>query len=301
MAEGNPYSFLHISRSEIDLPDQEDPHTMPVYEKAKENLADFVEKGILVREEVPAFYIYRQIMDGRAQTGIVGCAAIDEYADGTIKKHEFTREEKELDRINHFDVCNADTEPVFFTYRNSEGIDRAVARFTEENQPVYNIVTKDGITHILWVVDDAAICSEIEKYFGEIDYMYIADGHHRSASAAKVGLRRREEHPDFDGTEEFNFFMAVVFPQDDLKIFDYNRVVKDLNGYTSEEFIAEISRKFDVSEAEGTEPYRPEASHMFGMYLDGKWYKLRAKAEIIIEDDPVLSLASLSTALILLS
>lgn len=281
MAEGNPYSFLHICRSEIDLPDEENPYDRSVYEKAKANIEERLEKGIFVKEDKPALYIYRQIMDGRVQTGIVGCVSVDEYQNNIIKKHEFTRVEKELDRINHFDVCDTNTEPVFLTYRDDERIRMIIEGFIANNDPVYDIISEDGIGHTLWVIDDEAILDNIVELFGEIPALYIADGHHRSASACKVGLKRREENPDYTGDEEFNFFMAVIFPDNDLKIFDYNRVVKDLNGNSKEKFLKKIEGAgFEIEEM-GSEIYHPERKHVFSMYLEGKWYKLTAKADII--------------------
>ena len=281
MAEGNPYSFLHICRSEIDLPDEENPYDRSVYEKANANIEEGLEKGIFVKEDKPALYIYRQIMDGRVQTGIVGCVSVDEYQNNIIKKHEFTRVEKELDRINHFDVCDTNTEPVFLTYRDDKRIRMITEGFIANNDPVYDIISEDGIGHTLWVIDDEAILDNIVELFGEIPALYIADGHHRSASACKVGLRRREENPDYTGDEEFNFFMAVIFPDNDLKIFDYNRVVKDLNGNSKENFLKKIEDAgFEIEEM-GSETYHPERKHVFSMYLEGKWYKLTAKADII--------------------
>lgn len=281
MAEGNPYSFLHICRSEIDLPEQENQYDRAVYEKAKSNIEEFLEKGIFIKEEKPVLYLYRQIMDGRVQTGIVGCFAIDEYDDNIIKKHEFTRVEKELDRINHFDVCDTNTEPVFLTYRDDKRIRSLMEGFAESNDPVYDVTTADGIQHILWVIDDQGVIDGLVSLFGEIPALYIADGHHRSASACKVGKKRREENPDYSGDEEFNFFMATIFPDEDLKIFDYNRVVKDLNGNTKEEFIGKAQKAGFIVEEKGEEIYYPEKKHVFSMYLDGRWYKLTAKDEII--------------------
>ncbi len=281
MADGNPYSFLHICRAEIDLPEQEDAYDRSVYEKARDNIAERLENGVFVQEEKPALYIYRQIMDGRVQTGIVGCVAVDEYQNNTIKKHEFTRVEKEKDRINHFDVCDADTEPVFLTYRDDKRIRSIMEGYVANHEPEYDITSEDGIQHTLWVIDDPEIVAGLTGLFDEIPALYIADGHHRSASACKVGLKRREEHPDYTGDEEFNFFMAVIFPDNDLKIFDYNRVVKDLNGNSREEFLEKIKEAgFDVEE-KGSDIYHPEGKHIFSMFLDGKWYKLTAKDSII--------------------
>lgn len=281
MAEGNPYSFLHICRSEIDLPHQKDPYDKSVYEKAKNNIQSFLNKGVFIQDEEPALYIYRQAMDGRVQTGIVGTVAVDEYQNNTIKKHEFTRVEKEIDRINHFDVCDANTEPVFLTYRDDKRIRVLVEGWASANKPVYDFTTEDGIGHTLWVVDDPVIVGSLTELFGEIPSLYIADGHHRSASACKVGLKRRDENPDYTGDEEFNFFMAVVFPDTDLHIFDYNRVVKDLNGNTIEGFMEKMKAAGFKIEKKGEDIYYPEDKHCFAMFLENNWYKLTAKPEII--------------------
>lgn len=280
MAEGNPHSFLHICRAEIDLP-QTEQHSQEVYAKARDNIADFMAKGILTQEEAPALYVYREIMEGRVQTGIFGCVSVDEYRDNIIKKHELTRVEKEIDRINHFDVCNANTEPVFLTYRDDKRIRVIVEGWAQTHEPEYDITAADGIRHMLWPVTDQNVIATLTGLFQEIPALYIADGHHRSASAFKVGMKRREEHPDFTGDEEFNFFMAAIFPDNDLHIFDYNRVVRDLNGLSSEQFIKKISEAgFEIQE-QGAEIYAPEAKHFFGMFLDGKWYRLRATERII--------------------
>lgn len=281
MAAGNPYSFLHICRAEIDLPQQEDAYDRSVYEKARDNIAENLEAGVFVKEEKPALYIYRQVMDGRVQTGIVGCFSIDEYQNNIIKKHEFTRIEKEQDRINHFDVCDTNTEPVFLTYRDDKRIRTIVEGFAAGNEPVYDVTSADGIRHILWIIDDDAVISSLVSLFGELPALYIADGHHRSASACKVGLKRREENPGYTGDEEFNFFMAAIFPDNDLKIFDYNRVVKDLNGSSADDFIAKIKDAGFSVEDMGEDIYHPEAKHIFSMYLEGRWYKLTAQERII--------------------
>lgn len=280
MAEGNPYSFLHICRAEIDLP-QADQHSQEVYEKARDNIADFRAKGIFIQEETPAIYVYREIMDGRVQTGIFGCVSVDEYRDNIIRKHELTRVEKEIDRINHFDVCNADTEPVFLTYRDDRRIRVIVEGWAENHEPEYDITAADGIRHILWPVTDENVIATLTGLFEQIPALYIADGHHRSASAFKVGMKRREQHPDFTGDEEFNFFMAAIFPDSDLHIFDYNRVVKDLNGLDTADFLKKISEAGFEIEEKGADIYAPEAKHFFGMFLDGKWYRLKATERII--------------------
>lgn len=285
MAQGNPVSFLHICRSEIDLPDQCDPYSKEVYEKAKSNIDEFLDSHVLIRDEKPMLYLYRQIMDGRAQTGIVGCVSVDEYQKNIIKKHEFTRVEKELDRINHFDVCDANTEPVFLTYRDSRKIDAIVEGWISSHSPEYDLTTPDKISHIFWKIDEWDTIQQLTELFAGIGSLYIADGHHRSASAAKVGMKRREEYPDFDGSEEFNYFMAVIFPDKDLKIFDYNRVVKDLNGLSKEELLQKLSSLFDLDEmgSEG-QPYIPEEKHTFSMFLDHQWYRLKAKPELLSTD-----------------
>lgn len=281
MAEGNPYSFLHICRAEIDLPNQKDPYDKSVYEKAKANIDDFLNKGIFIQDEEPALYIYRQVMDGRVQTGVVGTVSVDEYQNNTIKKHEYTRVEKELDRIRHFDICNANTEPVFLTYRDDKRIRVLIDGWIAVNKPAYDFESADGIRHTLWTVDDPETVIGITELFGEIPSLYIADGHHRSASACKVGLKRREENPDYTGEEEFNFFMAVLFPDSDLHIFDYNRVVKDLNGNTVESLIEKIKKAGFKVDKKGRDIYYPEAKHCFSMFLEDNWYRLTAKPEII--------------------
>lgn len=286
MAAGNPYSFLHICRSEIDLPHVDDPYSEQVYAKAKKNIDDFLVNEILIREEEPLLYIYKQTMDNRSQVGITGCVSIDEYLNDTIKKHEFTRVEKELDRINHFDRCNTNTEPVFLTYRDDKRLRTLIEGWMTSHTPEYDFVTKDGIGHALWPITDQDVIRALTALFQEIDSLYIADGHHRSASAVKVGQKRRAEHPDYTGEEEFNYFMAVIFPDTDLKIFDYNRVVKDLNGLSSEAYLSKVAEKFVVEPMEGG-PYRPEGKHIFGMYLKNQWYKLTAKSEIICDEDVI--------------
>lgn len=281
MAKGNPNSFLHICRSEIDLPELENPYDPKVYQKAKENIADFLSRGVFVQEEEPVFYIYKQVMEGRSQVGIVGCVSVDEYRDNVIRKHEFTRVEKEIDRINHFDVCNANTEPVFLTYREDKRIKSLTEGIMANREPIFDIVSEDGIAHVLWTIDDEGIIEMIQAVFQDIPNLYIADGHHRSASACKVGLKRREEHPDYTGEEEFNFFMAVLFPGNDLKVMDYNRVVKDLHGNTPEEFLQKVAAAGFLVEEAGKDVYSPEKKHVFSMFLGGIWYKLTAMDAIV--------------------
>jgi len=289
MAEGNPHSFLHVSRSEIDLPDQEDPYAKEVYLKGKENLANMISGGTMFREEKPGLYIYRQVMNGRAQTGIVCCVSVSEYENDKIKKHELTRVEKELDRINHFDIISANTEPVFLTYRDDKRINALVEGYVANNDPAYDFTLADGISHTLWHVSDDGLIGSLTGLFKDVPELYIADGHHRSASAYKVGLKRREQNPGYTGEEEFNFFLAVVFPGSELKIFDYNRVVKDLAGNSPEEFIEKIRGAGFAVEKKGKEIYTPEGKHIFGMFLDGDWYKLTVP-ESMVPDHAIESL-----------
>lgn len=289
MVKGNPYSFLHVDKAEIDLPEGTDLYSEQVYLKASENLKKLSADGICKQDEEPKIYIYRQIMNGRAQTGLVGCVSIDDYINNIIKKHELTRADKEADRINHVDYCNANTGPIFLTYRPQAEIASIVGEWKESHAPVYDFVTDDGIANTVWVIDCNETIARLTKLFAGVDYLYIADGHHRAASAVKVGLKRREQYPDFDGGEEFNFFLAVLFDCEELEIMDYNRVIKDLNGNSEEEFIAKISEKFTV-EPVGEKAYKPEFAHTFGMLLGGKWYKLTAKDGTFNSADPVEAL-----------
>ncbi|MBR5234020.1 MAG: DUF1015 domain-containing protein [Clostridia bacterium] len=284
MVKGNPLSFLHVDKAEIDLPEGTYIYDEKVYLKARENLNKLSEDGICIQDESPCLYIYRQIMNGRAQTGIVGCASIDDYMNNIIKKHELTRADKEADRINHVDYCDANTGPIFLTYRADKTVDAIVEKYVK-NQPEYDFVTDDGITNTVWVVDCDEDIMVLSDAFTNIPALYIADGHHRAASAVKVGMKRREAKPDYDGTEEFNFFLAVYFRSDDLAIMDYNRLIADYNGKTKDELFTEISEKFDIEKKD--EIYHPETKHTFGMYIDKEWYKLTAKNGIFDENDPV--------------
>ena len=282
----NPYSFLAIDRAETQFGKDVDTYDSRVYAKAKEMLTNQIAEGRFIKEEKPCYYLYEQTMDGRKQTGIVACASIDDYCNGIIKKHENTRADKEQDRINHVDICNMQTGPIFLAYRTNETLKKLTAAI-KESTPVYDFISEDGIGHRVWVVSEDQDIESIANAFEQIPGIYIADGHHRCASAAKVGLKRRAEHPDYDGTEEFNFFLSVCFPDDELKILDYNRVVKDLNGNSSEEFLEIISDCFDVKALEesvtGT-GFAPSKKGEFGMYLDGRWYCLTAKETILSED-----------------
>ena len=285
MVKGDPYSFLHVDRAEIDLDPSVDIYSPEVYQKAADNLKKMIDDGIYIHDEKPCMYIYRLTMDGRSQTGLVACASIDEYIENKIKKHELTREDKEQDRIRHVDTCNANTGPIFLTYRAKDDIDALIAKETAK-EPVYDFVSEDGVGHTVWVIDDADTISSLEAAFAKVPSLYIADGHHRNASAVKVGLKRRGEG-EYDKNAEFNFYLAVAFPDNQLKIMDYNRVVKDLNGRTKEQFLEDISKDFEVRKsADG----KPQKALDFGMYLDGEWYMLTAKAGSFDSSDPVLSL-----------
>ncbi len=285
MVKGKPYSFLHVDKAEVDLPQGIDIYSPEVYAKAKENLDALSENGICKQDDKPMLYIYRQIMNGREQTGIVGCTAVDDYLNNIIKKHEFTRADKEADRIRHVDTLDANTGPIFLTHRENKTVSDITENWKNTHTPAYDFVSDDGVSQTVWVVDDDAVIDTLVKEFAEIPYLYIADGHHRCASAVRVGERRRGEG-EYDKNAEFNFFLSVIFPCDQLKIMDYNRVIADLNGNTSEEFIAKMGEKFIVEETSES-PYAPKERHTFGMYLDNKWYKVTAKAEFINENDPV--------------
>ena len=290
MVVGNPYSFLHVDKAEIDLDPAIDLYDVKVYEKARDNLYDMIAKGVFIQEVKPCLYIYKQVMDGRAQIGIVGCTSIDDYRNNIIKKHELTRADKEQDRINHVDYCDANTGPIFLTYRAQSRIDQLVKGVMDSKAPVYDFVSDDGIGHTVWVMDEDGVIGEICEIFAGVENLYIADGHHRSASAVRVGLKRREQNPGWDGSEEFNYFLSVIFPDDQLYIMDYNRIVKDLNGYTDARFMAAVGEKFDIEEYAGEGVLKPSAKHTYGMYLDGKWYLLTAREGSFDAADPVARL-----------
>ena len=282
VVKGNPYSFLAIDRAETQFGMEVDTYAPEVYQKAHDMLKEQIEEGRFVQEETPCYYLYEQTMDGRAQTGIVACASIDDYSDNIIKKHENTRADKEQDRINHVDICNMQTGPIFLAYRATDVLRKLIAE-VKQTQPIYDFVSEDGIGHRVWVVADEDKLNIIQNSFQEIPAVYIADGHHRCASAVKVGQKRRAENPGYTGEEEFNYFLSVLFPDEELHILDYNRVVKDLNGLTKEAYFERISQDFEVEE-KGTEPYRPAVKGTFGMYMDGQWYCLTAKQALLSED-----------------
>lgn len=281
--EREPLSFLAIDRAETQFDSSVDTYADCVYDKARELLDSRIADGTFITDTDKAYYVYELTMNGRTQTGIAACASIDDYNNNIIKKHENTRADKEQDRINHVDRCSAQTGPIFLSYRADEVIRNEVAK-AKETKPLYSFTSPDGIRHQVYKISNAQSVENIEKAFAGIDDIYIADGHHRAASAVKVGLKRREEHPDYTGEEEFNYFLSVLFPDEELMIMPYNRVAKDINGYSKEEFIKKIEEKFEIEEsAAAVEPaYKAE----FGMYLDEKWYKLKAKKDIL-SDDPV--------------
>ncbi len=282
-----PLSFLKIDRAETQFDKDFNPYDKQVYEKARDILQEMLQDGTLLNDNEEGYYIYELTMNGRSQTGVVGCASIDDYLNDVIKKHEKTREDKEIDRINHVDICNAQTGPIFLAYRSQEIINEVVNKIKTE-EVLYNFIAQDGVKHVVWKVSEEADVKVIAEAFKNIDNIYIADGHHRTASAVKVGLKRREENLGYTGDEEFNFFLSVLFPHDQLMILDYNRVVKDLNGYSKEDFLYEVSRNFKVEEV-GSEAYKPEEKATFGMYLDNTWYKLTLDEELL-SDDPVQGL-----------
>jgi uncharacterized protein (DUF1015 family) len=273
-ARGNPHSFLHITKSEIDLPEKTDIHSADVYERAKQNLHAFMQRGVLFREDKDCFYIYQLIMDGRKQTGLVGVSAIDDYEKNIIKKHEYTRPEKEQDRINHIKATHAQTGNVFLAYRNVPEIDELINKWKSSHDPVYDFTADDKVSHAIWVINSDQVNNSLKKLFKEkVPATYIADGHHRAASAAKVRLLIEE-----------NYFLTTLFPANELRIMDYNRVVKDLNGLQPADFIEKLKKDFEVAEVK--EPFSPGKLHEFGMYLKNKWYKLEAK-EGTYSDDPI--------------
>lgn len=278
----NPESFLAIDRAETNFADTVDTYDEIVYQKAHDLLWQWVEEGRFVRDEKPCYYLYELTMDGRSQTGIVACASIDDYENEVIKKHENTRAEKEADRIHHVDSCNAQTGPIFLAYRNREEIDILVEKI-KSRDVLYDFVAEDDIRHRVFLVDDASEIALIENAFREMSEIYIADGHHRAASAVRVGQRRRTAHPGYTGDEEFNYFLSVLFPDNQLMIMDYNRVVKDLNGMKDEELLGEVKNRFNIISAR-VDAIKPEKKGQFSMYLQNQWYLCEIRPEDTSED-----------------
>lgn len=286
-AKKEPLSFLNIDRPETQFPEDYDMYATEVYEKAAAMLKEQEEQGIYVQEETPCFYLYELTMEGRSQTGLVACASVDDYVNQIIKKHENTREEKELDRIRHVDACHTQTGPIFLAYRKNEAVEKIVAE-EKRKTPVYDFISEDGIGHRAWIVSDTNVIKTLTAEFAKLSQIYIADGHHRAASAVKVGLNRREAAKNYTGEEEFNYFLSVLFPENELKILPYYRVVKDLNGYSVEEFLNKISGCFSVELSDV--PVEPEKKGEFGMFLQEQWYRLTAKPELLTTADPVKAL-----------
>lgn len=272
-----PMSFLRIDRAETQFDHDVDTYDQRVYQKAHDLLWEMVEKKDFVKEDKPCYYIYELTMDGRSQTGIAACASIDDYSNNVIKKHENTRAEKEVDRINHVDKCSAQTGPIFLAYRSHIVINQIVDTVKKE-EVLYDFVAPDGVRHAVWIIEEADQIEAIANAFAEIDSIYIADGHHRAASAVKVGMKRREENAGYTGEEEFNYFLSVLFPNDQLMIMDYNRVVKDLNNLSEEDFKKEVEKKFQLEEI-GSTQYKPQKKGEVSMYLGNQWYKLTVRRE----------------------
>ncbi|MDR3314077.1 MAG: DUF1015 family protein [Oscillospiraceae bacterium] len=288
--QGNPYSFLHIDKAEVDLPEGVDLYDGQVYATAAGNLQRLVAEHAFRQDAAPQFYLYRQTWRGRSQLGLVGCASIDDYKNNSIKKHELTHPEKETDRINHVTACNANTGPIFLMYRDSVGV-AAVLEAWRAAHGSEVAFTAGGVLQEIWPIDDPALAQRLEQAFAAVPALYIADGHHRCASAARVGFAKRAAFPAYTGDEEFNFFLAVAFPEDQLTILDYNRVVRDLNGMTAEALLSRVSDLFSVElYAPAGQPYHPEAGHYFGMLLGGNWYRLRARRGSFDEGDPIARL-----------
>ncbi|MBQ6165543.1 MAG: DUF1015 domain-containing protein [Clostridia bacterium] len=279
----SPLSFLRVDRAEIDLPEGTDAYSDAVYDRAAWNLHALFGDGYMFYDPAPRLYIYRQVMDGRTQTGIVGCVSIDDYMQGVIKKHELTRADKEVDRFRHVDTCDANTGPIFLTYRGNEEIDAVIGKYTSR-KPEYDFVS-GGVRNTVWVIGNQRDIARLRRLFGKVESLYIADGHHRAASAVAVGRKRREQTPDYTGEEEFNFFLAVLFRGEDLHIMDYNRVLADLNGLTLPQLLTRLRGHFTVTQSKT--PVAPPRKHTFGMYTEGKWFLLEAHRELIHETDPV--------------
>ncbi|NLJ72954.1 MAG: DUF1015 domain-containing protein [Syntrophomonadaceae bacterium] len=285
MVKGNPYSFLHIDKAEIDLDESIDLYDIRVYEKARDNLHNMINDKVFLQDDKPLFYIYQQTMKGRTQTGLVATASIDDYLNNVIKKHEHTRADKEQDRIRHVDYCDANTGPIFLTYKHNQEIEKLINQSINA-APEYKFIANDVLQKVWLVVDDEVI-AKIQELFSDISDLYIADGHHRSKSAVEVGLQRRLSHPNYSIDDEFNYFLVVLFPDKDLYIMDYNRLVKDLNHHSKEEFLSLVEEKFVLEQLVDSSGFSPTEKYTFGMYLDNSWYKLTARKNTFDSDNPV--------------
>lgn len=284
MVKDNEYSFLHVDRAEVNLPNDTNIYDKVVYEKARDVLNKMIQDGLYVQEDKPCMYIYRQTMNGKSQTGLVICAAIDDYINDKIKKHEHTRKDKEVDRINHVDYCDANTGPIFLTYRNQDEISKIMDKWIQ-NEPLYDFISEDGNGHTVWIINNDTYIEKLTTLFKNVDSLYIADGHHRAKSAVEVGLKRRKENPGYTGEEEFNYFLAIVYPDNQLEVLDYNRTVKDLNGLNEDEFLSAIEKNFKIKVSK--EAVKPKRRHTFGMYMNNTWYELEAKDGTFNEEDPM--------------
>jgi uncharacterized protein (DUF1015 family) len=284
-ADGNQYSFLRVVKPELELPENTYPYSEEVYNKAQENFNRFITNGWFKQDTTSNYYIYAQTWRGKTQYGIVGCAAVEDYLNNIIKKHELTRPDKEEDRMKHVRKLNANAEPVFFSYPAVDEIDRIVNDLTK-GAPIYDFVADDGFGHTFWVVNQSETIKKLQQLFAKVPAFYVADGHHRTAAAALVGNEKKNQNPGHNGNEEYNFFMAVLFPDNQLTIIDYNRVIKDLNGLSTEEFLQKIDDVFEVTE-KGTDEYHPKGLHNFSMYLDGRWYDLQARENTFDDSDPI--------------
>ncbi|WP_299996214.1 DUF1015 family protein [uncultured Clostridium sp.] len=284
MVKDNEYSFLHVDRAEVNLSKEINIYDKVVYEKARDVLDEMIDNGLYIEENKPCMYIYKQTMNGKSQTGLVICASIDDYINNKIKKHEHTRKDKELDRINHVDYCDANTGPIFLTYRNQAEISMIMNKWMQNN-PLYDFISEDGNGHTVWIIDGDNDIEKLTTLFEGIDSLYIADGHHRAKSAVEVGLKRRRENPNYTGEEEFNYFLAIVYPDNQLEVLDYNRTVKDLNGLSDDEYLSVIQKDFKVKVSQS--PVKPTKKHTFGMYMNNTWYELEAKEGTFNEEDPM--------------
>ena len=288
IAKNNKYSFLHIDRAEIDLDDNVNEHDEKVYLKAKENLNEFLNNNVFMRDKDDAIYIYRQIVNNRSQTGIVACVAVEDNFNGVVKKHEYTKPDKELDRTNHIKYCNANTGTILLTYKNQEEIDKIVDYYVYFMPPIYDFKTDDNVTHTIWKVEKKRDIQDLIKEFDKVENLYIADGHHRCAAAENIALEERRRNPNYTGEEEFNYYTAMIAPDNKLHVMDYNRVVKDLNGLTEEEFLNKIKEKFIVKETKNN--YKPNKKGQVGMYLEDRWYTIEFGKEYLESDNIVDSL-----------
>lgn len=288
IARDNKYSYLHIDRAEIDLEDNVDEHDEKVYLKARENLEQFIKKNIFLKDEEDAFYIYREIINNRVQRGIVACVAVDDNINGVVRKHEYTKPDKELDRTNHIKYCNANTGTVLLTYKNQEEIEKIIDYYIYFIAPIYDFKTEDNVTHTIWKVEKERDIEDLVNEFEKVENLYIADGHHRCAAAENIAFEKRRNNPDYTGEEEFNYYVAMIAPDKDLEVMDYNRVVKDLNGFSEGEFLDKIKEKFIVREVNAN--YKPVHKGQVGMYLNNKWYEIEFGKEYLEGDDIVKTL-----------